>query len=341
MGFGLMTDDKFLMHRSRYDHPERPERLRAIMAEIESEPFMKDSVTVKARKAFPEELDSVHDAAHVASTLAAVEKGWGYLDPDTFYSPGTGDAALLAAGGTIDLARAVYRGELDFGFALNRPPGHHATRSRSMGFCLFNNISVATAQLLEDGAERILIFDWDVHHGNGTQDIFKDDPRVLFISVHQWPHFPGTGLSKEIGEGKGQGYTVNIPFPPGSSDGDYVAVMGEVVTPLARAYSPEAILVSAGFDAHENDLLGGMRVSVEGFAFMAKRIAELAKDTGRGPCFVLEGGYDLNATASAVRTVIETVLGQHHPKVLSAPSHGCLDVIETTLNEIEPFWRGL
>jgi acetoin utilization deacetylase AcuC-like enzyme len=341
MGFGLMTDERFLRHRSRYDHPERPERLRAILNGLESEKLLALCQHVPARGATREEMVRVHEPLHVDETLAAVEQGWGYLDPDTFYSPGTRDAALLAAGGTIDLARAVFSSEVDFGFALNRPPGHHATRSRCMGFCLFNHLAAAAAALLDDGVERILVFDWDVHHGNGTQEIFIDDPRVLYISVHQWPHFPGSGLVHEIGRGEGKGFTVNIPFPPGSADGDYFAVMSQIVEPLSEVYAPEVILVSAGFDAYEKDMLGGMRVSIEGFAFMAKIISQIAEKTGRGPCFVLEGGYDLQGTSEAVIAVIETMLKRHHPKVLSAPSHGCLEAIEATLDEIAPFWPDL
>jgi acetoin utilization deacetylase AcuC-like enzyme len=341
MRYGIMTDERFLLHRSRYDHPERPERLTAIMERLETEELLKSCERIPAREATIDELGRIHAPDYIRDTLSAIETGWGYLDPDTFFSPGTRDAALMASGGTADLARAVYRKEIGFGFAFNRPPGHHAMRDRAMGFCLFNHIAVAATALLDEGADRILIFDWDVHHGNGTQDAFRDDPRVLFISVHQWPHFPGSGLTREIGEGKGRGFTVNIPFPPGSSDGDYAALMEQIVEPLARAFEPNAVLVSAGFDAHERDLLAGMRVSEEGFAAMTKRIVKIAEKTGRGPCYVLEGGYDLNATAEAVRTVIHTTQGRRHPRLLSPASNGCLETIEGALEAIAPFWSNL
>jgi acetoin utilization deacetylase AcuC-like enzyme len=225
----------------------------------------------------------------------------------------------------------VYEGRSEFGFALNRPPGHHAAKDRAMGFCIFNNIAVAAHALLADGAKRILIFDWDVHHGNGTQDIFFNDPRVLFISVHQWPQYPGTGRLSEIGAGKGRGFTVNLPFPAGAADADYAAVMNRVVAPLAQEFQPEMVLVSAGFDAHVHDPLGGMRLSGDGFAHMAGCISTIAKQSGRGPCYVLEGGYHLSASADAAAKVIRATLSRKTVPILGSPSAACLKVIDAAL----------
>lgn len=341
MAYGIMTDERFLLHRARFDHPESPERLRAIMGHLEHRGLLKDCTHIPARPALMAELEQIHSSNYIQHTLKAIENGWGYLDPDTFYSPGTFDAVLGAAGGTIDLAKAVYRKELDFGFAFNRPPGHHSTPDRAMGFCLFNHVAVATATLLKEGAERILVFDWDVHHGNGTQDAFFGDPRVLYISIHQWPLFPGSGLNREIGQGEGRGYTVNIPLSAGATDADYILIMERIVEPLAAAYKPEAVIVSAGFDAHHRDMLAGMSVTGKGFAEMTRRVAKIASSTGRGPCFVLEGGYDLDGLKEGVDAVFDTMNGRHTPHVHESSSRRCSTSIESTLEAIVPYWPNL
>jgi acetoin utilization deacetylase AcuC-like enzyme len=200
-----------------------------------------------------------------------------------------------------------------------------------MGFCIFNNIAVAAHALLKDGAKRILIFDWDVHHGNGTQDIFYNDPRVLFISIHQWPQYPGSGRTSETGTREGTGFTVNLPFPSGASDADYAAAMERVVRPISEKFKPEMVLVSAGFDAHEKDPLGGMRLTSNGFAHMAECIKDIAKDTGRGPCYVLEGGYHLDALAESVSKTIQATMGKKSAPIAGAPSAACLKVIDEAL----------
>ncbi len=336
---GLMYDDRFLRHIPSYGHPECPDRLVSIWRRLTDRGIVSALRRVPARAATVDELAKVHTGQYVETTMKRIEGEYGYLDGgDTYYSPGSMDAALFSAGGTADLARAVFGKSIDWGFSLPRPPGHHAMRHRAMGFCIFGNLSVAAAALLDAGAERILIFDWDVHHGNGTQDIFYNDPRVLFISVHQWPHFPGSGLYHEIGEGAGAGYSVNVPFPPGAQDGDYAAVMERIVWPLADAFAPDAVLVSAGFDAYERDMLGGMRVTVDGFAYMAGQIARIAENTGRGPCLVLEGGYHLDGIAQAAEAVIRTLSGDPAPKISLMKSSGCLEIIEATRDALAPHW---
>ena len=330
MTFALMYDDLFLDHYASRSHPECPERLSAIMARFEARGWL-EAMRIPARDATMDELSLAHDPEYIEDVLRRIEAGSGYLDPDTFFSEGTKRAVLAAAGGTIDAARAVAEGRADFAFALNRPPGHHATARRAMGFCILNHTAIAAHALLADGAERILIFDWDVHHGNGTQNIFYDDPRVLFISVHQWPQFPGTGRTHEIGEGQGKGFSVNLPFPAGAVDADYAAVMDRVVLPLARNFNPELVLVSAGFDAHERDPLGGMRLTTEVFAYMTARIFEIADKTGCGPCFVLEGGYDLTGLADAAAAVVYSALTKKCPKIDGSPSDTCTRIIDAAL----------
>jgi len=255
------------------------------------------------------------------------EKRWtrltasgGNLDGDTFFSPGTRAAALDAAGGTTALARMVQRGEADWGFAAVRPPGHHATARRACGFCIFNNIALAAADLLaETDAKRVAIFDWDVHHGNGTQDIFYDRPDVLYVSIHQWPHFPGSGLVGETGRGSGTGTTINLPFPAGATDADYRAAMTDVVIPAMERFRPDHILVSAGYDAHREDFLGGMLLSSRMFGEMAARLKQLADGICKGRMtLALEGGYHLEALADSV---CETIRGLFDPRIPECPPY--------------------
>jgi acetoin utilization deacetylase AcuC-like enzyme len=335
---GLMYNDQFLRHQPSLAHPECPDRLVSIWGRLTDAGIVSANRLVEARPATKEELHLIHSRDYVKETLKQIEGTYGFLDGDTYFSPGSMEAALLAVGGTIDLAGAVYKGSLDWGLALPRPPGHHATRSRAMGFCIFNNIAAAAASLLEAGAKRILIFDWDVHHGNGTQDIFFDDPRVLLVSVHQWPHFPGTGLWDEVGEGDGKGYTVNVPFPPGASDGDYAAVAERILAPLAEAFAPDIVLVSAGFDAYERDMLAGMRVTVDGFAYLAEAVRKIAEPTGRGPCLVLEGGYHLDGIAKATEAVVRVLEGEPAPSISKMRSNGCMEVIDAAIDALEPHW---
>ncbi len=221
-------------------------------------------------------LGRVHDRAYIDQVAAISRRGGGYLDSDTYLVGATYDAARLAAGGAAELVRAVLRGQLDNGIALLRPPGHHATRGRGMGFCIFNNIAVAAQAALDEfGLRRILIFDWDVHHGNGTQDIFYDSPEVLFVSTHQYPHYPGTGDWRESGAAAGAGYTVNMPLPPGVGDEGFQRLFDEVWTPVAERFAPELILVSAGYDAHWRDPLAGLHLSLAGYWQLATGLVEL------------------------------------------------------------------
>ena len=251
-------------------------------------------------------LMAVHPERYVNAIREVSESGGGAFDADTLASEGSWNAALHGAGGACALAGALMAGEAPFGFSGLRPPGHHAEPSRAMGFCLFNNVAVAAQHALDAlGAERVLVFDWDVHHGNGTNDIFHADPRVLFASIHQSPLYPGTGPLEDVGSGAGEGYSLNLPVPPGSTEPTWLALVEHVVVPAARAFGPDLILVSAGFDAHRDDPLAQCRLEVESFAAMALQVRALGEAVGAPVGAVLEGGYDLSALAASVAATLE------------------------------------
>ena len=234
------------------------------------------------------------------------EAGGGAFDPDTIASPGSWDAALHAAGGACALAGALAVREAPFGFCGLRPPGHHAEPQQAMGFCLFNNVAVAARHALDTlGVERVFVLDWDVHHGNGTNDVFHAEPRVLFASIHQWPLYPGTGPLSDAGSGEGIGYSINLPVPPGSGEETWLGLVEHVVMPAAREFRPELILVSAGFDAHRDDPLAECRLEVESFAQMALHVRALGEELGVPAGAVLEGGYDLSALARSCAATLE------------------------------------
>jgi acetoin utilization deacetylase AcuC-like enzyme len=262
---------------------------------------------IAAREATSDELELVHDARFVEA-LDALRGKTGFLDPDTYVSPHSIEAARRAAGGLVALVDAMIE-TAQPGVALLRPPGHHARPGRAMGFCLLNNVAVAAAHARKSGIARVAIVDWDVHHGNGTQEAFYDDPSVLYVSTHQFPFYPGTGAVGETGEGEGKGYTINIPLRAGEGDGEYRAAFDRIVSPALEAFAPELILVSAGFDAAARDPLAEMNVSAEGFAYMARALAEQAKRTAKGRiAMVLEGGYDLVALEEGLAHAIDGAL---------------------------------
>ncbi|MCU1281112.1 MAG: Histone deacetylase, partial [bacterium] len=247
--------------------------------------------------------------AHAPAYLDTLERtlakgGSGWLDPDTFYSDGTWTAALLAAGAAVDLALAVAAGQLDNGAAFVRPPGHHATRDRAMGFCILNNVAVAAARLHQLG-KRVANFDWDVHHGNGTEAIFDEEPDVLYCSTHEWPQYPGTGLADYVGRGRGIGATVNVPLPRGTRPDAYLAAYRARILPAIERFAPDVILVSAGFDAHVDDPLGGLKLDDDTFEILTRDMLALCPRVA----VVLEGGYDLDALASSSLRVVQTLLG--------------------------------
>jgi acetoin utilization deacetylase AcuC-like enzyme len=257
-----------------------------------------------------EELVSVHSASYLEQLARAIPGKSGWLDADTYYSPDTWDAARAAAGSTAQLAIDVLHGRLAQGIAVVRPPGHHATRDRAMGFCLLNNAAAAAAAVRAEGAARVAILDWDVHHGNGTQDIFWDDPNVLYLSVHQFPFYPGSGAATEIGGAGAIGATVNVGLPAGCGDAEYAAVFDHVFLPKLAVFRPDVLLISAGFDAFQHDPLAGMRVTHAGFAAMAHRLRGSADRWSRGRVVaVLEGGYDLDGLGGGMAAVLSAFAG--------------------------------
>lgn len=346
MRFGLVFDDAFRDHRSPFPHPENAERLDAVLDGLRNAGLLDGATRIPARPARSDELVFVHDQDYVEMVLDAMENRSGFLDPDTFFSAGSRRASLLAAGGGIDLAAAVHSREVDWGWAVVRPPGHHAERRRPRGFCIFNNIAVAAAALLEGGARRVAIIDWDVHHANGTQDAFWNDPRVLLCSIHQWPHFPGSGRSEELGGGAAPGSTVNFPLPRGARDGDYLACFERVIAPLVAEHAPDHLLLALGFDADSRDPLAGHELTTAAFGSLAKRARDLARALcgGRITAF-LEGGYDRRAIAEGSAAAAEALAGaskENDPTIPpgAEPSESGRSVIETTSGNIRDFWPG-
>ncbi len=316
---GVVIDRRYLEHDTGPGHPERPERIATLLALLTAAEA--DIMPVAARAASGDELALVHDGAYVEEVAATQRKAYFAFDADTPTSPQSYDTARLAAGGLLALLDEIMGGTVDDGFAFVRPPGHHAERHRAMGFCLFNNVAVGAAYLRHRyGLQRVLIMDWDVHHGNGTQHIFEDDPRLLYISTHQYPYYPGTGAVEEVGYGDGEGYTVNLPFPAGFGDAEYGEAFTRIVEPIARQYAPQFVLISAGFDAHARDPLGGMQVTEGGFKAMARSLLAVARECASGRCAaILEGGYDLTAIRDSASEVLQE-LRQTSGAELAAPT---------------------
>jgi acetoin utilization deacetylase AcuC-like enzyme len=302
---GLCTDERFHRHRPPWEHPERPERLDAIERALDTSGVSARTVKVAARPATRAELERVHDPQfldELERTLAYGQQGW--IDADTYFSPDSWEAALYAAGAATELATQVASGALDNGGAFVRPPGHHATRSRAMGFCLINNVAVAAAALKAQGL-RTAIVDWDVHHGNGTENIFDEDPEVFYVSTHEWPQYPGTGPAHHTGVGKGVGTKVNVPLPRGTDGAHYLDAWNRWVQPKVAAWKPDIILLSAGFDAHTRDPIGGLKLDEATYDQVLRQLLDVQPKLA----LVLEGGYDFVALASSSVRVMKTLLG--------------------------------
>ena len=339
----IIKDDRFLEHNAGEGHPESPNRLRVIHDLIAKE--FSSLPRIEPRMASEDELAAVHDPFYIETVAKTDGRAVSRLDADTVLSARSYQVARLAAGGllnAVDALLAPGAGPLSSVFAFVRPPGHHAEPNRGMGFCLFNNIAVAAEYAIEKhGLKRVLIVDWDLHHGNGTQKSFYDRKDVLFFSSHQFPHYPGTGSFDEVGSGKGEGFTVNAPFPAGFGDMEYLAVYDRVLKPIALEYRPELVLVSAGFDPYFNDPLGGMEVTGDGFGNLASLIRSIAGETCGGRMLItLEGGYNPDGLRDGVRSVLQALTGPAWTvPVMDSPA--AERVIQSIITRQKKYWKSL
>jgi acetoin utilization deacetylase AcuC-like enzyme len=334
----VYSDPASARHVNQLARVEAPERFPAALAGVEE--AQRGGVPVEwrsCRLAEEEDLARIHAPAYLDHLRKLCELGGGYLSLDTSFGPDSWEAACSASGAAIGAVESALSGEA--AFAVARPPGHHAGGEYGMGFCLLNHAAVAAEYARSRGLARIAILDWDVHHGNGTQDIFYEDDRVLYLSVHQSPFYPGTGASDEVGEGKGRGFTVNVPLPAGSGEDVYTAAFTGVFLPVLRDYRPELIIVSAGYDAHAADPLGGMSLEAASFASFASRLASLAHELGAAPlALVLEGGYNLRALTESVAA---TIRGVEEGWETDSQYPGGARSVEAARKVLMPFWESL
>lgn len=344
---GIVKDTRYLQHSAGFAHPESPERLAAIYEMLEN-PLMDWKFThIKPREATHKEIEMIHSPSYVQFIASTAGQRCVYLDPDTSTSPETYEIAKLAVGGVCNAIDSVIKGEVNNAFAFVRPPGHHAEKDTAAGFCVFNNIAIGAMYAISKyGLNRILIVDWDLHHGNGTQHSFYKDPRILYFSTHQYPYYPGTGSLQELGNGEGEGYTINVPLREGAGDAAFVKIYRRILQPVVLEFKPELILLSAGFDTHFQDPLGGMRVTPEGFAAMARILLNIADTCCQGRFVaVLEGGYHIVGLTRSVKAVLEEMLDETHVTEdrLSFLEKEADDDTEQLINKIisriRPHWK--
>jgi acetoin utilization deacetylase AcuC-like enzyme len=339
---GVIFDNLYLQHDNGMGHPESPQRLLAIYDMLTTTGLIKELTRINPRDATQEEICLVHDPEYFNLIKSTRGRPRIFLDPDTSTSPLSFDAALRAAGGMLSGIDSVVKKEVDIAFALVRPPGHHAEKNRAMGFCLFNNIAVGAAYAINSyGFKRILIVDWDLHHGNGTQNMFYTSPNVLYFSLHQYPYYPGTGRINEVGAKEGTGYNVNVPLPAGMGDKEYIKVFFEILGPIAQQYGPEIVLVSAGFDPYFDDPLGGMQVTPSGFAQMGRFLKELAESVCDGRLvLILEGGYNLEGLWHSTKAVIEELIGKRKTRYEDKDNVTKADMVIEQVKKVQSqFWR--
>lgn len=313
MRTAFLQDRRFEEHLTGEGHPERPERLQASLRLLGGQAWFSTLSQIEAAPAELDWIESIHDLTYIRRAEALCGSGAPWIDtPDVAVCPRSFEVALLAAGGGMALADAVIAGDADNAFALVRPPGHHAEHSAAMGFCVFNNVAVLARYLQKaHGLDKIAIVDWDVHHGNGTQHSFEEDPSVFYVSLHQYPHYPGTGSADETGRGRGRGTTLNCPMRAGANDSAYERAFMEQILPALDLYRPEAVIISAGFDAHRDDPLADIELSTACYGWMTTRVLEVAdKHAGGRVISMLEGGYNLNRLAECVATHLAVLNGQ-------------------------------
>ncbi len=343
---GVVCHDLYKEHLAEFPHVESPQRLKVIYDMLDEADMAGKFVSVSPRSATHEELAWVHSHSHIERVAGTDGKPHASLDPDTQTTPLSCQAAKLAVGGLFSLVDKIFDGTIENGFALVRPPGHHAERDRAMGFCLFNNVALGARYAMNTyGVKKILIVDWDLHHGNATQKTFYTDPDVLYFSTHQYPYYPGTGSLKEVGHGDAMGLTVNVPLSPGYGDSDFFKIFKQILYPIASAFKPEWIFVSAGFDTYVDDPLGGMKVTPQGYAAMTRLIMDFAKAyASERLAFTLEGGYHLTGLRESVRAVLKELAGDSilKPGNLEDLEKGATPpVVEDVIQVQRPYWSSL
>ena len=337
----IIHDPRFQNHRNPNGHPETHERLVVLEQLFQKDGPWSHLPKVSFECATMEDLTKVHSQAHIVKIKSTKGKDYVQLDPDTSTSPDSFDIALLASGAGKSLVDVLQKRSYSSVFAFLRPPGHHAESNRAMGFCLFNHIAVAASYALDAyKLGKVVILDWDVHHGNGTQEIFYEDSRILYISIHQWPFYPGTGGIKEVGKKAGEGFTFNIPLPSGMGDLEYQEVFEQLISPVILQYRPELILISAGFDAYEGDPLAGQCVTKNGFARMTQIMMNLADQTCGGKLgLVLEGGYHLAGLKKCVNACLETLNGKKQGSLTGNSGKKIKDIIREIKEVQKIFWK--
>jgi acetoin utilization deacetylase AcuC-like enzyme len=342
----ILRDDIYLQHITGDYHPESHHRLEVVYEMLQDEDMQDTFRVLSPRPATREELQLNHSPNYIDQVASTAGRSFCSLDPDTTTSPKSWEAARMAAGGVLVAVDRVMEGEIENAFALVRPPGHHAESNKGMGFCIFNNIAIAAHYARQKHLlERILIIDWDLHHGNGTQNSFYEDPQVLYFSTHQYPYYPGSGSVDEDGQGKGKGFTVNVPLPGGQGDQDFAAIFKEILRPIASQFKPQLILVSAGYDIYSQDPLGAMDVTPEGFAILTSLIMDMARSSCQGRVVItLEGGYHLDGLRDSVKATLKELRGNSilkGSKKAGKESSGTEKIIEKVKGLHKTSWSAL